>query len=467
VYPGLETPLAQPELAILVNPLSRPGGSTGAYLGLSILALALAGAATAFLRRQERRPAAPAVVCLALVAVLAFLVPLWQPTRVAFTAGLPGIRFLVFFVFFAAVLAGTAFSWLESRTRNPAFRLSAFLVVSLLIGFDCLPHLLGIRHDQTMRFLDVRSDAYRLIAEDSPAKVLDLYNHQDRIDDYRRLACFPAIGYLYGHLATPYGPAYYQFASKAMRYTYPWANLVAADLGDTSNAEVSPDALKALALLGVSHLITTPSEVRSDSEGTLYTLKPGIEWDDRFLRAHLEPPLTFGPTGAGLVLVSNAVVPVPSERLVRARSLLIADDWQELLDALQVEPGSNRVNFIPVTAEQAGMNLPTDPAARIIATSMEDDRASVTFEADAECYVRLALSYYPELRVALDRRPVRFFETKDHFIWFRCPEGTHHVEVTAPLTPLRRNTLYLSGLALLVCLAALLPRPRNRRRPSC
>jgi len=443
VYPLPDINLSLPRLPALLLPWAKSGGYVGGYLGLSIV-LAMLGSLALLIRNRASRASGLAFgAMLVLVLILTFAVPAWRPTRLLLTAGLPGVRFLVLFVFVAATLTGLGWSAFDLRFRSRSLTLTlCALGVFVLISLDCLPHFARLRYSRELGFLEVREEAYRCVSEERPARVLDLYNHADRIDDFKRLACFPAIGYVFGNLPTVQGPAYYQFAPSSMRYVYPWTNFIARDLGTAADT-ITPGSLKALALLGVTHIITPPT-VAGES---LAFLKYGLVWEDRFLRAGLEPPLAYARFPVGLLLCSGTLLSAEPESLVLDRTLEIADDWRALLDAVDIDFSRRQMDFIPVLRSQPE-ELGTDPALHPEPSEVRNDRIRAAFETDADCFLRLAVSYYPELLVRLDGRPVPFGETKDHFVWLRCPAGRHDIEVTAPLTPVRVATLWLSGLGL-------------------
>ncbi len=445
-YPLPDIDLPLPRLAALLLPWAKPGGFIGGYLGLSVVLLALGGLTTLLVSRSVRRTGLALAVMLVLVVLLAFGVPAWRPTRLLLTTGLPGIRFMVLFVFVAGAAVGLGWSALERRLRPRAVTLCALGVFAVL-SLDCIPHILRIRNSTDLDFLSVRNQAFRCIREERPVKVLDLYSHADRIDDFKRLACFPAMGFIYGDLPTVQGPAYYQFAPRSMRYVYSWSNLVAADLA-TGADRLSGDALKALALMGLSHLLTPPSPA-GDS---LVFLKQGLDWEDRFLRAGMQPPLAYGRTGIGLLLCSDRLQPLPAESLVLDRTLLVASDWPELLRASDIDIARRSLAFIPVCAGPAAA-VGTEPAVLTESTAVANDRVTSRFAVSAGCFLRLALSYYPWLSVRLDGRPVAFGETRDHFIWLECPAGRHTLAVSAPLTPLRATANWLSASSLLALAA--------------
>jgi hypothetical protein len=66
----------------------------------------------------------------------------------------------------------------------------------------------------------------------------------------------------------------------------------------------------------------------------------------------------------------------------------------------------------------------------------------------------------------MDGKAVQFRETKDHFIYLRCPEGEHVVRVTAPLTTVRRWTFAVSALAAVLLVLGLVLPVRRRGQPA-
>jgi len=191
-------------------------------------------------------------------------------------------------------------------------------------------------------------------------------------------------------------------------------------------------------------------------------MKDGFRWDNRFVKPGERPYLVFGATGFGMALASSRIRPVPAERVGQQRTMRIADDWQALLDSISVDYARNELNCILVTGRQRLESLPGRPELQVAATSIRNQDVTVRLTASCECFLRLAVSYYPEIRVTVDGNVVEFKETKDHFIYLRCPEGTHILRVTAPLTPIRNWTLVISALAaVLLILGLALPEHRQ------
>jgi hypothetical protein len=254
-----------------------------------------------------------------------------------------------------------------------------------------------------------------------------------------------------------------------MLYAYPWLNLVAQDLGDPATDQISSAARRALALLGVSHVIMLPQEManqlQGDTEVIAVLLKRGIPWDTGLLSREDIIPLVFGPTGSHLVLASPRVQPLPREQLARKSGFYIAADWWNLLEAMRVDQRTNQLNFISVTVDQPAESLPGTPELQIRHEAIRNQDVTVQIAASCDCFLRLAVSYYAELRARLDGLDVPLGETKDHFCYLRCPAGPHEITISATLTPLRRSMLWVSSLTLVVWLFALLRPWRLRRRP--
>ncbi len=468
VYPKLLMNIPGPDLLVFLGLKSRIGGYAGGYLGLSIVALVVIAVISLFFQsRSARKAQIPVLVMMAVCLALAFAVPLLGKSFAFLSLGLLPERLLLFFMFFASGLVASACLFLKSRIgflgRRPVL---LFCILVIPLAFDCLPAHLRVRYPTKEEFLARKPELYEFIASQRPDKVLDLNVLEDRIDEPIRIQAYPAMGFLFGGLATPLGPQYHQFAPKSMAYVYPWVNQVAADLADTTTRLLSPNSLKALALIGVSHLITEPKLITVEQEGTEHNallVKEGIDWNTRFIQPERKPWLVCGATKAGLALASNTIRPFPAESLVQSGEFYVAGDWQELLSLVRIDPSRKRLSFIPVKGRCRHQTLSGLPTVEVLDSRIQHQSVNLKVRASCDCFLRLALSYYPWLRVLLDGEEVEFSETKAHFVYLRLPAGTHTIEVTAGLTPIRRWTLLLSLLVLVACVVAfLIP---ERRRP--
>ena len=454
-----------PDLLAVLHLHSGVRGLSGGYLGLSVLAMLLLAIVTVGFGAR-RRCASSVTLCLVISLLFVFVLPRLGAVGSSLTL-MPPERYLLFCLFFAALLIGSA--WPAWKVRVGFFRkhqLLACVVVVVLVTLDCTGGNLLHYYYPKQQFLAARPGVYTRIAEGDHSKILDLTVLSDRVDDYMRTEAYPAIGFMFGDLPTPLGPVYTQFASRPMFYCYPWINAVAADLGDTMTRVVADRTRKALALMGVSHVLMYPKSLEcppsEDSSRPRLLMKDGFRWDNRFVKPGERPYLVFGATGFGMVLASNRIRPMSAERVVPAGNLCIADDWQALLDSVSLNDTLCELSYIPVTTRDRPDSLPGRPELRVATTSIRNQDVTVRLTASYDCFLRLAVSYYPELRVTVDGNVVQFRETKDHFIYLRCPEGTHILRVTAPLTPIRNWTLVISALAaVLLILGLALPEHRQ------
>jgi len=419
----------------------------------------------------RRRYPLSLTLCLGISLSYVLVPPLLGGFGSSLVLNLPSERFLLFFLFFASVLIGAAWPIWKARVRIlRRSSLLAFVALVLFVVLDCMQGNLLRYYHPKQRFLSARPKIYAAIAAGEHGKLLDLSALGTNVDDYMRTEAYPAMGYMFGDLPTPLGPVYRQFAPRSMLYCYPWISAVAADLGDATTPVVAARTRKALAMMGVSHVLMYPKSLQrlppGDTSYPRLLMKDGLRWDDRFVVPGERPYLVFGATGFGMVLASNRIRPVSAEGVVQQQTMRIAGDWQVMLDSVSVDDSLNELSCIPVTSCDRPDSFPGHPRLEVAATSIRNQKVTVRLTASRDCFLRLAVSYYPELRVTVDGNVVEFRETKDHFIYLRCPEGKHTVRVTAPLTSIRRWSLAFSGfVAILVAVGLILPE-RRRRQPA-
>ena len=451
VFPQPLVSVPGPDLLSFLGFVLRPRGGPGGYFGLSVLSLLML-AIVMIGYGARRRYSLAVTLCLVISLLCVFVLPRLGAVGSSLALNLPPERFLIFFLFFAAVLVGVAWPAWKARVRFlRSYPPLAFVALVELIALDCAPWNLLNHNVPKQRFLAGGPGVYSLIAGENHSKILDLTSPVDRVDELWRTSAYPAIGFMFGDLPTPLGPPYHQFAPRSMLYCYPWINAAAADLGGATTRVVSARTRKALALMGVSHVLMYPRWRRlpptEESPRLALFLKDGVDWDIRSAGPGAPPYLAFGATGFGMVLASNHIRPAPAERAVQQWTMRIADDWQAVLDSISVNDTLAELSCIPVTARERPDSLPGRPGLKVASTSIRNQDVTVRLTVSCECFLRVAVSYYPELRVTIDGKAAPFRETKDHFIYLRCPEGTHIVGVTAPLTPVRRWSLAVSALA--------------------
>jgi hypothetical protein len=465
-FPITHLNLSVPSWMILLGFKVRTGGYGGAYLGLSVILLLLIAVGAVLLHRRVQFQV-QALLGLAISLSLTFGPSLLKEKQFLVTTGLPPERFLLFVIFFIALLVPSAYELVrDALARRRVRPLIVFGVIAGLVMLDCLPHLLRFAYADRGKLLAVREEIYPIVTSAQHARLLDLNAPEPKIDDMARTLWLPAVGVIYGGLPTPLGLPYHQYAPRTMLHVCPWVDYIAGDLGDKTTQTISDNSHKALALMGANCLITLPTMVDSDETGGgqfTVLLKSGIDWDNEFVAAQREPPLALGRTNQGLVLAASRVAPMAPDTLAPDHSFIVARNWRRLLDALKLDETAHSLNFIPAPAGTNPESLPGLPALEIDSTRIRHQNVATGFRVSADCFLRVAVSYYPELEVLLDGKPVPFFETADHFTYIRCPAGPHVLRVRARLGGLRVATLLVSLISLPAVLVLIITR---RRKPK-
>ena len=468
-FPITHLNLGVPDWTVLLGLRSRMGGYAGWYLGLSVVLLLLVAVGAVLFRRRFQSQV-PALLGLAGGLSLTFGPSLLKERQYLITAGLPPERFLLFVIFFIALLVPSAYRLLRNALAKRRVRHGAvFGIIAGLVMLDCLLSIQRICPNDRSDFLAVREEIYPIVNRESHARLLDLNIPEARIDDVRRTCRLPTVGVIYGGLATPLGPPYHQYAPRSMLHVYPWVNYIAGDLGDTTMKTISDSPHKALALMAADYFITLPTLVSTagtDSGPFALLLKSGMDWDDEFVAAQREPPLALGRTHQGLVLAASKVAPMAPDTLAPDHSFIVARNWRRLLDTLQLDETAHSLNFIPALAGTKPESLPGLPALEIDSTRIRHQNVVTGFRVSVDCFLRVAVSYYPELDVLLDGKPVQFFETADHFTYVRCPAGPHVLRIRARLGGLRVATLLVSLISLPAVLGLITMRRRRPKPPS-
>ncbi len=465
-FPITHLNLGVPDLRMLLGIKVRTGGYGGAYFGLSVILVLLIATGAVLFRRRSRFQVA-ALLGLVGSLFLTFGPSLLKEKQYLITTGLPPERFLLFVVFFAALLAPSAYELVRNALARRRVRSDVvFGVIAGLVMLDCLLHLSGFAYADRGNLLAVRGEIYRIVTNEPHARLLDLDITEPKIDDVARTLWLPAVGLIYGRLPTPLGLPYHQYAPRTMLHVYPWVDYITRDIRDTTVKTISDNTHKALALMGANYFMTLPTPISTTGTDTgpfALLVKDGMDWDAEFVAARRDPPLALGRTRQGLVLAANRVVPMAPDTLVADHSFIVAKNWRRLLDVLQLDETNHSLNFIPALAGTDPESLPGLPALEIDSTRIRHENVVTGFRVNVDCFLRVAVSYYPELEVLLDGKPVRFFETADHFTYVRCPAGPHVLRVKARLGGLRVATLLVSLISLPVVLVLITMR---RRKPK-
>ncbi len=462
-FPQVYSKLPSPNPLVLTGLRAEIGGYTGAYLGWSIILLI--GLAIYYRAKNRQLFKDEALVGVFLSLLLTFLPVFLKRGEPLFTAGLPPQRFLAFFVLFSPLLIIDGFCFLKEKLLS--FRITGnttFYIVFFLIILDCLPRVILFPYENRTDLLGLRDEIYELLKREPVAKVVDIDIPMEGIDLFKRVCRYPAMGFLFANLPSVYGPPYHQFAAKNMLYVYPWINSLAGDLGDSTTRKLSDKSLKIIRLCGISHLITLPTLLGGEVDQTLVLLKKGLIWDDRFIVSERKPPLAIGKYPfIPSFLASNLLIPLPSESLVVEKSLYIAHDWEELLEDIDISHEKGSCNFIPLRKHLRCESLPgPEPEITLRSFSIAHNEIKSEIIASKNCFLRAATSFYPEIEVLIDGKPVPVYETKDHFLCFPFPSGSHWIKIRTQGGKIERYSSYISLFSSFISLILAFFIPKDR-----
>ena len=497
--------------ALTLLGLSREmSGYSGSYIGLGIIVLAICGILRLIQNRCLLR--SPLFWGLVLSLALAFSGYLPILNRIPLIGELPAERFLVFSLFFAALLAGLGYLYLREKLAVNWL----WLPVVVVLFMDLAPRLTNNVYRSGDEFLGSRAFVYDRLFDRQDGRLLDL-PIQGR-DPSRRFTRLPANGYLFAGLPSVLGPPYHQFAPRSMLYGYAWVNDIGQDFLDSTQQAMSDRTLQELRLLDGRYVLTLPTHKESESKTTYVFLKRGLVWNDTLLRqaiaqqaiADAHPDSSVDVPDPFVIGTFEEVSPVVVSRHATAREPLtgargesldvmatyyVAPDWRELPSDMSLDPLSGVAQRIFTLGLNDSTKLPRDTipslsvdtipnrsglghvprrdsghvpgstlTCRFEGIRQEQELVELRFSVSADCYARLAYSYYPDLRVWDNDRPTKTWETYDHFLLIRLGAGRHVVRIEPTTSPLRRLMDRISAGALVLCLIGLIALPLAGRR---
>jgi hypothetical protein len=158
-------------------------------------------------------------------------------------------------------------------------------------------------------------------------------------------------------------------------------------------------------------------------------------------------------------------MPSAPDSLAQDHTFIVVRNWRRLLDTLRLDEANHSLNFIPALAGTDAESLPGLPALEIDSTRIRHQNVVTGFRVNVDCFLRVAVSYYPELEVLLDGKTVQFFETADRVTYVRCPAGPHVLCVEARLGG-PRIALLLVSLISLPAVLVLISMRRRKPKPA-
>lgn len=421
----------------------------GGYVGVSLAGLALAGLWRCARWRQDNRWAAPALasaLCLLLTLILTFGYrwPFMRhvPVVYAFNAS----RYLLFSVFFLALLAGIGtkvlLCWRARNRGSPRLYVLALLAIVADLGPATFQH----------PYMPPGKDplGYPASLYESFGDLARPYRDQGELPGYRIFWAlgdthpFLALGWLHAktHTPLPHGIQAGELQAAAA-FVAPLERYLSKVLGEASADQLSallsgfPFMANALVLLNVKYLLLTRADHTLASPGNIFPNTPVLAF-----------PRALGiSSGQFSQLWSSAEVERQLQQQTQDPELLaMAPSLLPILWTIQqmrIDPASRTGERLLLLDWAGQEELGAVPQVELLEHRVWDQRVALRLRLSAPAYVRLAYGYYPYLRVRVDGQEVVPLQTVERFIALRLEAGEHRIALEPRLSPLRRFFLLL------------------------
>lgn len=443
----------------------------GGYVGLSLATVAAAGAVAA-LRSGSRvlvLRSLPALCCLGVTVVLVFGYR-WEPFQsLPVVKMLSAGRYLLFTVFFLALVVGPASQSLMILLRRRRWRIPVSTVILVTVAVDLVPTTFQQAYWKLPSGIETEMDMFGQtldLYKPLRARADSLYLH-GQLPGHRVFWASPEHGYsvkgqLYFHSRTPIPESFHPGQVRAAAdFVSPFAEYFTAVLGGmlsgkTENGSPIPGSVfgtghhevvrSALSMLDVKYLMA------SDSNGQTALSDLGTE---------------------GPVLVSATILPFPAEQLDQlvasgepadfmetrgldasfSRALAEAHHTLFLVANTRVNPQTRVCERIFVL-DAGSRELGTNPAVEVLEHTVRMQRVDLKLRVSEACFARLAYSWFPHLRLTVDGREADPLRTAGGFMAVHLEAGEHRLTLEAELSPLRRvllavNLLYMAATVFL------------------
>ena len=458
----------------------------GGYLGVSLVAIALWGLVrTVRSRRTEVRAwGFPIGSCLivSLLLVFGYRWPVLNSLGVVQAMG--ASRYLLFVVFFIAVLVGLFAAARAAGRKRPVGVFVAILVVVLVdLGpttFQQPYRSPGVASKIGPRALqDLRRDPNAWpVAKPLPLQHHPVYRRfreeladsdEGQLPGYR---VFHTTNRIYYHFVIPWLALETGLATPLDTFTqYPLSvpafvrrfqdllHLSLERLEDGAGLVETPgfDVIRAgLFLMNTRHLLYSDSEQDRIFHGEFPEASPvvvsskisGWPYPVRELdRARAR-------SGSGM-----------DEREARRMQSLALSDFVKLLQSMDVDIKNRTCEQILVTDEHAKEDLGTSPRVEVLAHRLWNQRVELVVRTSAACFARLAYTAYPHQRITVNGGEVRPYTTAGRFVALKLGPGESRIVLEPTLSPLRFSLLIVD-VVLLLAAAVILVGPRIVQRIS-
>ncbi len=153
------------------------------------------------------------------------------------------------------------------------------------------------------------------------------------------------------------------------------------------------------------------------------------------------------------------------EREARRMQSLALSNFVKLLRAMNVDVGNRTCTQILVMDGHVKEDLGTSPRVEVLAHRVWNQRVELVVRASAACFARLAYTAYPHQRITLNGRDLRPYTTAGRFVALKLGPGESRIVLEPTLSPLR-FALLIVDVVLLLAAAVVLAGPRIKLRTS-
>ena len=428
----------------------------GGYLGLSLIALSIAGLTGAVLFRKwrdgtrasslvnraglklhavEDLPSRswPVVACLAASIFLVFGYR-WPLGSLSVVQAFAATRFLLFVVFFLSVMAGVGSVALLRFLRGRETRIDAFTMLLFIVAVDLGPTTFQqpyLTHSVLNEPQLVGTKATNLLQSEASQ-----FPH-DEIPNFR---------------------IYYATDTDYPHFTVSYLSVktgIATILGLFDESSLAEDIFCRPLEKSLNSAIRKAEKLESPGQYSFGYIQDALHLTNvrRFMarstdrselmiwRTPTVSPVVVSPKVTGWDLLSRNNTGIDK-----------LSAFLRLVKQMGVNGEKNTCERILLATHEGTQDLGTDPSVRVLEHRVWNQRVEMVIRTSSPCFARLAYAYYPYLNVTVNGNKVVPYQTAGSFIALRLTEGEHRIVLEPFLSPLRRGLLILNIGLVAVCI---------------